>query len=241
MKTTFVVCLAGLLAAQSRPAFEVASIKPSGQSGPYQVTEGIEANGLNFNNVALRLCILRAFGLKPFQLTGPDWMSQSRFVIVARASAPAPKEKILEMFQTLLAERFKLAFHREKKEMPVYALVVAKNGPKLKAAADDAGTDIGNKKGDVMTFHGVPMEMLANTLAGSLDRPVLDETGLKGKYDFDLAWAERKRKGASGEPASPDAASIFTTLQEQLGLKLESRRAPVEMFVIDHVERPSEN
>jgi uncharacterized protein (TIGR03435 family) len=240
MKTALGVCVVCLLSAQTRPAFEVASIKPSAQAGPYRVTESIDADGIRFDNVALRLCILRAFDLKPYQLLGPDWMDQARYVIAANTSAPAPRGKLLEMLQTLLADRFKLTFHREKREIPVYALVVAKNGPKLKEAKDD-NTEINAGAGADVEFHGVPIAMLAGTIASSLDRPVLDETGLKGNYNFTLAWAERRRKGNTGEIASPDAPSIFTALQERLGLKLEPRRAPVEMFVIDHVERPSEN
>jgi uncharacterized protein (TIGR03435 family) len=234
-----VVCL--VAAAQTRQAFEVASVKASAVRGPYRVTEHVDADGIRFENMALRLCILRAFDLKPYQLVGPDWMSQERFVINAKASGPVEKQRILEMLQTLLAERFKLVFHRETKEIPVYALAVAKNGPKLKEAADDGVSEINSGPADEVTFHGVSMDMLANVLANSLDRPVFDETGLKGQFNFALAWAERRRKGNFGEAVSPDAQSIFTVVQERLGLKLESLKAPVGMFVVDHLERPTEN
>ena len=234
------VCL--VAAAQTRQVFEVASVRASDyKGGPLRVTERVDADGINFTNATPRMCIQRAFGLKAYQLAGPDSMERDRFMISAKAGGPASREKLMEMLQTLLVERFKLAFHRETRELPVYALVVGKNGPKLKEAADDEATEIDGGDGDDLVFHGVPMGMLTGVLANSLDRPVFDETGLKGKYNFSLAWAERRRKGATGEAVSPDAPSIFTALQERLGLKLESRKAPVEMFVVDRLERPSEN
>jgi uncharacterized protein (TIGR03435 family) len=226
-------------AAQAPPAFEVVSVKPSLPNGPYRVTTRIEADSLYFENPTLRECLLRAFDLKPYQLTGPDWISQERFVITAKAPEPAPKESILAMFRTLLADRFKLEFHREKRELPIYALVVSKSGPKLTEAKDDSVSEISG--GAAAEFRGVSMQMLANALASSLDRPVLDETGLKGKYDFKLAWSERKRKGPPTGDSASDAPSIFTSLPAMLGLKLDPRRAPVEMLIVDHVERPAAN
>jgi uncharacterized protein (TIGR03435 family) len=242
MKKMLVGCLVCLsVAAQSRPAFEVASVKASAQAGPYRVTEHVDADGVRFDNVALRLCVLRAFALKPYQLIGPDWLTQARFVIAAKASGPQPQAKILEMFQALLVDRFKLEFHRETRELPVYALVMAKTGPRLKEAKDDGAVEINAGEGEDVSFHGATMEMLANTLGSSLDRPVFDETGLTGRYDFSLAWSERRRKGGAGELASPDAPSIFTALPARVGLRLEPKKSPVEMFVVDHVERPAEN
>jgi uncharacterized protein (TIGR03435 family) len=240
MKRTLIVCTVCLVAAaQPRPAFEVASVRTSLQEGPYRVTESVDADGIRFNNTALRLCILRAFGLKPYQIIGPDWIEQARYVINAKAAAPAPREKLMEMLQTLVADRFKLAFHRETREIPTYALLVAKNGPKLNPAKDDTVSEISG--GTTAEFQGVTMQMLTNVIGNSLDRPVLDETGLNGRYDFKLTWAERKRKGPPKEGSGSDAPSIFTSLPAMLGLRLEPRHAPIEMFVIDHVERPSEN
>jgi uncharacterized protein (TIGR03435 family) len=241
MIRTLVVCVLCLgAAAQPRPVFEVASVKPSGDlGGSFRSTAGVDADRINFVNVTLRTCIQRAFSLKSYQIAGPDWLNQERFVILAKASVPAPEEKILEMLQTLLVDRFKLAFHRETRETAVYALVVAKNGPRLKDAKDESVSQISG--GVEAVFEGVPMGMLANVIGNSLDRPVLDETGLKGRYDFTLTWSERKRKGPAPESAAPEAPSIFTSLPAMLGLKLEARRVPMEIFVIDRVERPSEN
>lgn len=241
------VCLSFAAIAQ-QPAFEVASIRPSNyQGGPLRVAARVDPDGIDFSNVTPRLCIQRAYGVKPYQLTGPDWIGSERYMIVAKATGPLPQDKILLMLQTLLADRFKLAFHREEKEMPIYALVVSKNGPKLKEAKDEGATQISGD-GDEIVFERASMQQLAGTLARSVDRPVIDATSLKGLYNFKLAWADDVRPnpnaptaGASGPSDSADALSIFTALQERLGLKLESRKAPVAVLVIDHIEKPSAN
>jgi uncharacterized protein (TIGR03435 family) len=174
----------------------VASVKATGNAGgPLRVIGRVDADGINFTNMMLRLYIQRAFGIKPYQLIGPDWIDTERFVIVAKASAPAPQEKLMEMLRTLLAERFKLAFHRETKEIPVYALVVTKNGPKLKEATDDGPSNADGGDNGELIFSRVTMDILAGVLAASVDRPVVDETGLKGKYNFALAWAEGRSDG----------------------------------------------
>jgi len=234
-------------AAQQQPAFDVASVKPSHyQGGPLRVTGRVDADGINFSNMMLRLVIQRAYGVKPYQVIGPDWINTERYSIVAKASGPAPQEKILEMLQTLLVERFQLAFHRETKEMPVYALVVAKGGLKIKEATSEGAAQVDGGDGGELVFDHVPMGILAGVIRQSVDRPVLDDTGLKGSYSFKLAWSEDKRIGPGAatrtEASDPaEAPSIFTALQETLGLKLESRKAPIEVLVIDRIERPSKN
>jgi uncharacterized protein (TIGR03435 family) len=232
--------LAGYAAAQP-PAFEVASVKPAHyQGGPLLVTGRVDADGINFSNTTLQACIQRAYGVKRYQVAGPDWIRTERYHIVAKAAGPASESQLLLMLQTLLAERFKLVFHREPKEMPVYALVVAKNGPKIKEAKDEGATQVGAGDGEGVGFERAPIGMLAGVVAQSVDRPVTDDTGLKGLYSFRLVWAQDDRQPKpNAEPG--DAPSIFTALQEQLGLKLESRRAMVEILVIDRVEKPAEN
>ena len=173
------------------------------------------------------------------------------------------------MLQALLANRFKLAVHRETKDLPGYALVVAKNGPKLHDAKPGdtypngikgpdgqpgQGLMIMGGLGGPLTGQGINIENLVRVLSQQLGRTILDETGLTGKYDFTLKWTPDDRAGPisaanqGGGSRSDDAPSsdssgpsIFTAIQEQLGLKLESRKVPVEMLVIDHVEAPSEN
>jgi uncharacterized protein (TIGR03435 family) len=149
-------------------------------------------------------------------------------------SGPARTERTRVALQALLAERFQLAVHRETKTMPAYVLVVAKSGFKLKETKDDGrGMDMSANHGK-LTFHKVSMESFARNLAGNLNSPVVDMTGIKGVFDLTLEWAQDEAEPGSGP-------SIFSALQEQLGLKLETQKAPVEMLVIDRIEKPSEN
>src|SRR5215471_12922106 len=177
------VCLP-VVAVPQQPAFEVASIKPSNyQGGPLRVTSRIGADGIDFSNVTPRLCIQRAYGVKPYQVSGPEWINTERYMIVAKAAGAVPEDTILLMLRALLAERFKLVFHREPREMTVYALVVAKNGPKLKEATDEGATQIA-PDGSGIVFERASMGALAATVSRSVDRPVIDATGLQGLYNF---------------------------------------------------------
>jgi uncharacterized protein (TIGR03435 family) len=144
------------------------------------------------------------------------------------------------MLQALLTDRFKLSLHRESKEMSVYALVAGKNGPKVKTAESASGISSHSDGGPIHVSATVGMDGFANYLSQRLDRPVLDQTGLKGLFEIKLDWSPDsiQRPGANDDLQGP---SIFTALQEQLGLKLEGRKAPVEVLVIDHAEMPSEN
>jgi uncharacterized protein (TIGR03435 family) len=243
------VCLV-ITAGAQQPAFEVASIKPSNyQGGPLRVTARVGADGIDFSNVTPRLCIQRAYGVRPYQLIGPDWINTDRYMIIAKAAGAVPEDQVLMMLRTLLVERFRLASHRESREMPVYALVVSRNGTKLKEATDEGATQIGPGREDHETlFERASMEQLAGVVGRSLDRPVINATGLKGLYNFTLAWANEGRARPNAPAAegsavsdSDNVPSIFSALQEQLGLKLEARKAPVEVLVIDHIGRPSEN
>jgi uncharacterized protein (TIGR03435 family) len=240
MRELLVLSLVAIAAAaQSQPSFEVASIRPAAdQGGPLRVTGRVDADGINLANVTLRNCIQRAYKVKPYQVSGPDWIGVQRYAIVAKAAAPAPEATILQMLQTLLAERFKLVIHRESKEIPAYALLVGKSGPKLKAAeGGDGATEIGgNGGGEGVRFQRATMDALAGTLTQSVDLPVFNFTGLKGVYDFTLSWSKKQE---SAEPG--DAPSIFTALQEQLGLRLESRKVSIEILVVDRVEKPTGN
>jgi uncharacterized protein (TIGR03435 family) len=158
-------------------------------------------------------------------------------VAKAAGEATPSEESIRQMMQALLADRFKLKLHRQTKDMPVYALVVGKNGPKLKRSALDAKSSATISNGQII-FSRVALPALAYNLSQMLDRPVLDRTSLsENYYDFKLEWTP------DGSPPAPgsNASSIFTAVQEQLGLKLESARVPQEILVVDHAERPSEN
>jgi uncharacterized protein (TIGR03435 family) len=151
-----------------------------------------------------------------------------------------------QMLQSLLAERFQLQFHRQTQEGPIYALLIGKNGPKLQAApeSDNSGTST-NGTAVRTTLKGthVTMEQLAANLGDLIGRPVVDKTGLSGKFDFELSWVAdlTLATGTVNPGADVSGPSIFTALQEQLGLRLDSQQGPIEMLLIDHVERPTEN
>jgi len=235
----------GLGHGQSALKFEVASIRP--HKGPYTVV-GVHISGPKVTVEAYGLLglIMDAYQLnESSQISGgPPWMSADtvRFDIAAIApgeGAPS-KENVRLMLQALLADRFQLKVHRVTQERPVYALVVAKNGPKLKESAPDEESSVtasGDRTAQI-TMANVSTERLAIQLSGGLDRPVVDKTGLKGHYDVKLNWIP---EFAGPPPPGSDGVNIFTAVQEQLGLKLEPQKTSIEILMIDHVEKPSEN
>jgi uncharacterized protein (TIGR03435 family) len=245
------------------PAFDVASVKPAPPSAGHglRVSMGGDAGRINYSNVTLKNVMTRAFEVKPHQISGPDWLDTARFDIVATIPAGAPREQIPVMLQTLLADRFKLTVHREKKVMPMYALVAGKSGPKLKQEDAEAGLRISMGPNGRHLSGKVSLARLADSLSNWMDRPVLDMTGIKGIFEIDLEWmpdesepAPRFALGAGG-PGRPDGGgegrattdgrdrpSIFAAVQEKLGLKLEGRKGPVEIIVVDNAEKvPTEN
>jgi uncharacterized protein (TIGR03435 family) len=228
-------------------AFEVASIKPTEETGRSMNLNRAPGGRFTTRNTGLKMLMTFAYDVRPHQISGgASWIDSEGFDIVAKAEAAEPTiEQFRGMMQKLLADRFQLTFHRETKEMPVYALVLAKNGPKLRVSDKDQ-TTIQGGRGQV-TYQKCSMAFFAQNLSPRLGRTVLDRTGLKGEFDFTLeATIEdeiRKRveageASASSEPVGP---TIFTALQEQLGLKLESTKGPVEILVIDRAQKPSGN
>ncbi len=190
--------------------------------------------------------IMKAYGVRDFQLAGDvDWKYSQRFDIAAKPDGEVSDEKVLLMLQALLADRFKLKLHRETKEMQVYVMTVAKNGPKNgpKLTAAEPSETGGIRIRGMGRLAGISAStlQLAEGLSDLalngrhfLDRPVLDRTGLSGVYNFNLEWTPE------GAP-DPFGPSIFTAIQEQLGLKLETQKAPVEILVIDRLEKPTGN
>ena len=240
--------------AQPAPApltFEVASVKPSGPDVPGMFLQPLPGGNLRMTGATLKNLIAFAYSVREFSISGgPDWASYDRFDIDARAGkAEGTAQQIRERLKALLAERFQLVTHTESREQNVYALVVAKNGPVFREAKPDSGSRI-RKQGSTITGAGVGIPMLVINLANSLNRPVLDKTGLTGKYDFKLEWSPDALTGSSSIPAAgrddliapdPTGPSLFSALQEQLGLRLEAERAMAEILVIDRVARPSQN
>lgn len=235
--------------AGKRSEFEVASIKASKPGGDGSTILTDRGGGFTTENATLRGIIAYAFGIKNSQLSGgPSWLDSDRFDIVAKPEARSRPAQVPQMVQSLLADRFKLKFHRETKEMLVLALVVGKNGPKLKPTKpeDDAARPnrgFQGRMGD-MTALGADMAALAARLTAILGRPVIDRTALTGRFDFKLEWTPDgpAQMRSPDQPAADNeqGPSIFTAVQ-QLGLKLENQKAQVEMIVIDAVEQPSAN
>lgn len=301
------------------PEFEAASVKPAAPlntgalmaGGSMRISMGCsrpDPGRFTCSGMPLRMLLARAYGLKNYQVFGPSWIDSERFDINAKIPAGATQEQLNPMLQKLLADRFQMTVHRETKDLPIYALVVGKNGPKLKESTGDAK---GTSADDALAGRGVPpppsggggqqammvvrsdsggagggkglrMRMrnglseitgtqatvsnLANMLSTQLNRPVVDETDLKGEYDITLDFApdDTVRPGgasgafvfagpgpvggaASGTPGAEarepsSAPSIFSAVQNQLGLKLEPKKAPVETIVVDKAEKlPAEN
>jgi uncharacterized protein (TIGR03435 family) len=239
--------------------FEVASIKPTkpGTKGdnirPMPGGQIIMASG-----VSLKQIIQAMYHLNADQVSGgPSWLDSDLWDIEAKAEKPSSTDELHEMFKTLLAERFKLQFHNETKEMNAYVLTVDKRGPKMKA--DDGPEQVDLPLRAVPGHAGLAKEVgtgesmthFARWLSQLLSKPVADRTGLDGHYDFTLEWAadpdliakKAERDGSSvPEAAAPvNGPDIFAALRAQLGLRLQSGKGPVEFMAIDHVERPTAN
>jgi len=248
-------------------SFEVATIKPFQQGAHKFFGIVITPDGVNASGASLAMLVRYAYGLQTAdQVSGvPDWAKTDQFDVQAKMSAADIAEvqklsyeegtaRLKQMLQTLLAERFKLKVHSETKQVPVYELVVAKGGSKLRDAATDPNPPLG-KRADGKLATGIRflkdtaiVQMSLTSFVSFLsqpvarvERPVLDKTGLIGTYDFTLNWSVYSN-GAGSSPGSPEdnTASIFGALQE-VGLKLRPAIGPIDIIVIDHVEQPSEN
>jgi uncharacterized protein (TIGR03435 family) len=197
--------------------------------------------------MSLRDWIKNAWAVTDFEMTGaPEWISSENFDIDAKAERPIRSvDEGYQMLKSLLENRFSLKVHRETKEMPMYSLVVEKNGVKMKLSADQTGTTGGVRgvKYGRIAGEAVPVSTIAGILAGLAGRRVLNNTGLMGRYDVDLRYTpELGQPGATPEPTdSADGQSLFGALQTQLGLKLESIRGSVEVLIVDHMEKLSAN
>jgi uncharacterized protein (TIGR03435 family) len=232
----------------ARPQFDVASLKP-GQPIPgdkIYINLGSFSHGtLTLTNTSLADCLKYAFNLtNNDQLSGPDWIKAKsiRFDIVAKAPPDTPLDQIRLMLQTLLTERFRLALHREQKELSYVALVIGKKGPKLREAIPDSDAS-GNKFliGQIVSNH-ISMMTLATLFSRFTGQTVVDMTGLTGSYDLKLEWTPENAAPGRGADAGASTdgdsgPSLFAAVEQQLGLKLEVRKGPVEIIVIDHAER----
>jgi len=230
--------------AASAQEFEVVSIKPnhSGSGGSH--SHG-DRGMIAATNVTLSSLIVDAYGLNDYQIEGPPWLKEERYDFTARFTETSPDDRKRVygiMLQKMLAERFKLQTHREEKSSAVYGLVVTKAGIKFREAANPNG-DGSDAHGEHYEGKGIAMAALADFLLRFEDLPVVDMTGLKGRYDLTLDWSPEPKNPKPGDP--PPAGPfpyLPEALQEQLGLKLENRKAPIDFLVVDHAEKiPTEN
>jgi uncharacterized protein (TIGR03435 family) len=272
------VCLALASGAEDLSHFEVASIRPSPPRPdlspgmvPAPVLKGgpgtSDSGQITYKDISLASLITQAYGVRPDQVSGPGWPYTQRFDIIAKVPAGATTEQFKLMLQNLVAERFSLQLHHESRILPVYALTVGKNGPKLKESAKTEPPEI--PKGTVIgrpDDNGFPVlppgysgavAQLSNghmrwtgqrfTISNlaqllTLDHPVVDQTGLTGEYDFRLDYAMTGRRNAPAA-APPDAGtadsapSVFAAVEDQLGLKLEPKKLPFDVLVIDHIDK----
>jgi len=242
MRRLLVVCLNAWGMVYAQAAFEVASIKPHPEPINFSADPSIHGSMVTGTAITLIDLIEDAYAVRRDQIAGASgWIESSHWDIAAKGPGDSPitREQLRQMLQSLLADRFQLKIHRETKEMPVFALVVGKNGPRFKPNVEDAkpGYSVrGSAKGMHLEASKGTMDRLAWQLSTQAGRPVLDQTGLTGQYTFTLDWTQN----TTAAPES-DVPSIFTAVQEQIGLKLESTRGPIEMLIIDHAEKPSAN
>ncbi len=242
---------------QAKPSFEVTTVKPNNNNDPGQLIR-LAGDTPSMRHYTLRNMILFAYTIHDFQLTdGPNWIDSDYYDVQGKTTPDATIEQKRLMFQRLLADRFKLAIHRETKELPVFNLTVAKGGLKIgplkpgncpkPGDAPVPGNTVINYCGGVMfgrnvlDANGATMTEFATYLSRTVGHIVTDKTGASGQYHFLVTFTPDET--ATPQPGAPpvDGPSIYTALQEQLGLKLDSAKASVDVLVIDHAEKPSEN
>jgi uncharacterized protein (TIGR03435 family) len=237
----FFVFAAALATAQpaSLQAFEVSSVRVS---QPGHDTTEFDPGSLTMRSVTLWSCIRWAYRVQDFQMSGPGWLNEVWFDINAKTAGPAKEAEIRKMLQDLLAERFKLTIHRENKEMETLVLTEGKGGNKLQPVEKEGSPSFRTGKMS-LTGQGATLSQLTEFLSREMHYPVIDQTGLQGRFNYTLdinAYVTEemmKTASQSGGPP-PDAPSIIAqALQAQLGLKMSSKRAPIEIIVIDHVEK----
>ena len=230
------------------PAFDVASIRASagsegGRGNPMgRLPFGnqkikVSPDGVTMRGASLKSAIAWAYGVKIFQVNGPDWLDTQRFDIAAKAGAQSTEDQLRLMTATLLADRLKVALHRTTKETQAYVLVIGKGGSKLIESKTEGDSDLQPDQAHMqITILRTPLAVLTDMLYSILRTPVVDETGLTGKYDVNINMMKYVSMGGDGAPVDP-IGLIMTALQEELGLKLESRKVALDLLIVDHAEK----
>ncbi len=242
--------LLSAVCAYPQASFDVASIKPIKLSGEGRNRDSVTANPgfVTMRNVSLKSALQWAYGIKEHQVSGPAWIGDERYDISAKAAEPVGETQARAMLQKLLADRFKIVLHHEKKDLPIYALLVAKNGPKLVRGNPDGKSEL-HPNGTMLSAQDTSMSEMADLLTQIAIRlnlpPVLDMTGLKGRYNFTVDASDFLQSIGAGNVA-PDPSAIITgvseVLQEQLGLKAELRKTLTDVVIVDRAEKlPTEN
>lgn len=258
LKAAVLLCVAQIgfaqvpaMAPDAEPGFEVATIKPSKPDEQHAVR--VVGTRLATTATSLVDLMMFAYGVHPSQIVdGPEWMTTEKFDVVIQPNLPGRPStaQMRSIVQKVLADRFQLEFHHAQKELPVFRLVAAKGGPKLASTTKDEQASntaaVGFAPGRLMVSNATMAEFASLMQRYvRLERPIVDHTGISGKYDFKLDWTPdfAQLDGTTPQPMKRDAnaPSLYTAIQEQLGLKLEAAKELADVFVIDHVERPSEN
>ncbi|MGB8844156.1 MAG: TIGR03435 family protein [Terracidiphilus sp.] len=243
----------GQVGAPATPVLEVAAIKPVKNPDRNNMHDHTDGRHLTARNVTVRDLIMMGYELDPGRIAGgPAWMAVDEYDIDAEAFEGVDlnhEQEEEKLFRELLADRFKLTFHHEQRTLAVYLLVVAKSGPRLTSADPQGVENSGCEHPGICTFKKRTLTDFARFMQFVvLDRPVVDKTGIAGAFDFTLKWtpdeSQFSRLGVFYRPPAEDSSlppPLFEAIQEQLGLKLEPEKAPVDVLVIDHIERPSAN
>ena len=227
-----------------QPAFAVATIRPSAAAvqfehdGKTETTPGT----LRMQDVSVQTCIKWAYGVQDSQISGPSWIQSEKFDITAKADAPTTDDQMKLMMQILLTDRFNLSFHHESKELKAFVLTVAKGGAKVHAAAAPDAKPFRQNSANGTVVKSMTIREFGDFISQPLQMPVVDQTGLTGKYDFVLDFTPYLPDAKNMGPDRPDTTSILMAAMEgELGITMETRKTQVEVMVVDHVEKPSAN
>jgi uncharacterized protein (TIGR03435 family) len=232
-------------AVAQKPTFEVATIRPSREAVKFEHDGKTEISGdtLRMQDVTVNTCIKFAYHVQDRQIAGPDWLHVEHFDITAKTDGPADEDTVKQMLQSLLADRFGLSFHHQPKEMKAILLTVANGGAKLTPAATPDAKPFRENSANGTIAKSMPIGEFADFLSGPLEMPVVDRTGLTGRYDFTIDFTPYLPDPAKNmDGTRPDTTAILkAALNDELGLKMTGGKAQIDVLVIDHVEKPSQN